>query len=92
MKKILLFAMISLLFIGCCPSQSQQIENKGDAETVGEFYYHFLRARVHGYVDKIEYEGHTFLIFTDGSGLAVTHDPNCECNKNKNKQETLFDW
>lgn len=32
-------------------------------------------------VSKFEFEGHSYIIFDEGYGKTVLHDPNCKCHK-----------
>ena len=51
-------------------------------------YEHDPDREYHSYeftIKKLEYEGHTYLYFTEGNGhqawAGITHDENCKCRK-----------
>lgn len=39
----------------------------------------------HGIASKIEFEGHTYVVWQQNMSDCIVHDPNCECFKNKEK-------
>lgn len=32
-------------------------------------------------VDKFRYKNHDYLYFSEGHGIAIVHDPDCDCRK-----------
>jgi len=39
-----------------------------------------------GMVSKIEYQGHSYVVWGVNLGGGITHDPDCNCYKIKDKQ------
>ena len=83
----LAIAMIGFIISSALTSCTVEVtkHNSDDTETVagtyeGDFYYYYHSSRVRGVINKIEYDGHEYLIFTDKSGLAITHNPDCPCH------------
>ena len=75
--------IVSSLLTSCTVEVTKQ--NSDDTENVtgtyeGDFYYHYRSSKVRGVINKIEYDGHEYIIFTDKSGIAITHNPDCPCN------------
>ena len=36
-----------------------------------------------GLISKVTYKGHTYVVWSINLGGGITHDPDCECIKNK---------
>ena len=33
----------------------------------------------YGHITKIEFEGHRYIVYSNGYGVGLTHDPDCSC-------------
>lgn len=77
MKKIL-YAIIMLVMLSCqhkdnCQRKRQHLE----IETIKSQY---RTSAIISSAHTIVYEGHTYIVFQQYSGMGVTHHPEC-CNK-----------
>ena len=65
MKKfIIAIGAVLLLTVSSCQNLSSNIIPKGLEDGVAK---------------KIEYSGHSYIVFSDGHSFDVVHDPDCEC-------------
>lgn len=87
---ILFFVMVVIMrsMTGCCPSK-QQNSNCSKCNTKTEVVnidYGAGTKRVIR-VGRFEHNGHNYLVFGQGEGRCVVHDPDCEkCKYNSNSE------
>lgn len=71
MKKLFLFCLAVISCCGCLPTE-QNIKSTEWVDTnVGYFKY-------------VEYDGHEYLVFSNGGhGAGICHSPKCPCQNKK---------
>ncbi len=45
-----------------------------------------LKKTVQGQTSKIEFQGHTYIVWSVNMGGGIIHDPDCKCKCNSNKE------
>ena len=81
----MIFFCISTCLTSCnCETTESQFEDNNTENVIGkyegDFQYQYHKSKVRGVINKIEYDGHEYIIFTDRTGIAITHNPYCPCN------------
>lgn len=70
MKKIITIAAVVLALTSCSGKEytHDEWQSQHDRECATR-------------ITKFNYEGHSYLLYSDGHGRGITHDANCECRE-----------
>lgn len=92
LRRCLIVIAAFLCFIGCVVGvfielkQNRSAMTESAKETSGKAVVLEQAFLSFGYLSKVEFSGHTYILFS-GNGTGMTHDPDCKCH-GKHKEQT----
>ncbi len=69
----------ALVFCLLCVSCRNFVKTPTDISVSDAICVKVKDITAYGYMKKIEFDGHRYILFADRNGRAMSHDPDCVC-------------